>query len=160
MNKSQQQIRVNRMEYSVSLIIGAVIIIIIINYIFAEDTDRRRAATANGIPVRTRRLTPSQITTEMIERVREIAPGLSDVQIRDELMYSGSVGVTVDRYLSGLIVIEEDESNDHTDKKSYDAGNSKCTNSTTFQGLNYEEMKEKLIIENRRKFLEKHPVLQ
>lgn len=149
---------------TVTLILGALVVLVVINYLFLEEE------SGTG---RSRSSRPVPVTNEMIESVRAIAPGLTTVQIRADLQETGSVQGTVDRYLSGaLVVADEPHNNNGNDGGSnLESINKKSTSSNTeyispdvkknvsgdgpFNGLSFEGRKRQMIMENREKLAKK-----
>lgn len=163
---------------TITLILGAIVVLIIINFLFIDDNGNI-SNSSNNTNNRSRR--NIRVTNEMIESVRSIAPGLTTAQIREDLFESGSVQSTVERYLSGVLIVEENDHNSNNniiDNKSNintvtttttttnDNNNSEISkilngkevlkkNKGPFGGLSFEEKKQEMIMKNRRKLADK-----
>lgn len=153
---------------TITLVLGAIVVLIIVNYLFLDEngnlTNGNSHNRSNG-----RRMRNIVVTSDMIESVRSIAPGLTTGQIRADLMESGSVQSTVDRYLSGALVPEDNNNHIITDntinntefKYAYDTGKINVNKTSTkhgdgpFGGLTFEEKKQQMILENRKELSNK-----
>lgn len=137
---------------TITLVLGAIVVLVIVNFLFMDES----AGSGNT----TNRRTPVRVTPDMIEAVRSIAPGLTTSQIRADLQITGSVQVTVEKYLSGGLVVSESDEHDNytpgveTPKNENISG----IGSDTFAGLSFEEKKREMILLNREKFMKKNDI--
>lgn len=119
--------------------------VIVLNYLFVDDTGEKRAKRVN-------------VTIEMIGRVRGVAPELTVETIRGDLMRTGDVQVTVERYLSGALTNPEPEEmykrtvhtpsmngSDEVESESDEGGNLQGP----FNGLTYEQARRQMIKQGR-----------
>lgn len=155
---------------TVTLILGAIVVLVIVNFLFLDDSS---SVSEHG---RSRR--DVVVTANMVESVRAVAPGLTTAQIRADLHETGSVQLTVERYLGGALVPEEGSTgmNTGTDTTSCGTGvanraarsgsvkTGSGVNSSgvsqkgqdgPFGGLTFDEKKREMIMENRRRLEKK-----
>lgn len=127
---------------TITWVLGAVVLLVLINFFFLDDpanNDRR-----------SQRRTPVVVTPEMIDAVQAVAPTLSVRQIRADLQLTGNVQATVERYLAGVVVAEEDIT--HNDQPIEKVENlSTASGDGPFNGLSFDEKKRQMILENRKK---------
>lgn len=127
---------------TVTYIIGAIIVLIIFNYLFVETESTSQRL--HGQP-------RFNVTTDMISEVQAVAPGLSVAQIRADLQLTGSVAVTVDRYLSNSIPDLPQTHIDPISIKKQLSEESKEENDVAFSELSFAQKKREMILKNRHK---------
>ncbi|TID29623.1 hypothetical protein CANINC_001742 [Pichia inconspicua] len=126
---------------TVTYIIGAIVVLIIFNYLFVESEPT--AQRLHGHP-------RFNVTPNMISEVQAVAPGLSVAQIRADLQLTGSVAVTVDRYLSNSIPDLPQPQIDPISIKKQLSDN-QDGNNLSFSELTYSQKKREMILKNRHK---------
>lgn len=128
---------------SVTVVLCLFALVIVLNYLFVDDVGEKRAKRVD-------------VTDMMISRVREVAPELSVEAIRNDLMRTGDVQVSVERYLSGALRNPDLEemfkrevltSSELGSKKSVSsaADEASVESEGPFNGLTYEQVKQQMI---------------
>lgn len=162
---------------TVTLILGAIVVLVIVNFLFLDDGD---SGPEHGSG-RGRGRRNVAVTESMIESVQAVAPGLTTAQIRADLQQTRSVQQTVERYLAGALVMDHEETSG-TGAGGTGAGTGadrwrSCSDSVStanatgagvagreggrkeqegpFGGLTFDEKKREMIEENRRKLEKK-----
>ena len=136
--------------HPVTIVLGAFVALILVNFFFFDNQPPRVSNRASRNFV---------VTDEMIETVRAIGPGLTTLQIKADLQLTGSVEATIDRYLRGSIVSTEDITPEPVTKlESSNTNNLLSDNDGNgmFNGLTFDQMKRKMILENRKKYEAKY----
>lgn len=146
-------------SHTITLVLAAVVVLVIVNFLFVDDA--ASSSSSHRFSGNSRTVV---VTNEMIEAVRAVGPGLSTQQIKADLRLTGNVQATVERYLAGVIVSNQDIASSSVP----DSGKERISTTDNitgddeygpFNGMTFEEKKRQLIKENRAKYEKKHGVV-
>lgn len=131
---------------TITWVLGAVVLLVLINFLFLDDTANNERPTHHRTPV--------VVTPEMIDAVQAVAPTLTVRQIRADLQLTGNVQATVERYLAGVVVSEEDITH-NVKPVEEDEKPTAASEDGPFDGLSFDQKKRQMILENRKKLEQK-----